>query len=213
MQKLIEGLHTFRTDVFQKKRELYQSLALGQRPETLFITCSDSRVEPNQLTQTGPGELFILRNAGNLVPPHGMYSGGETATIEYAVDVLGVSDVVVCGHSDCGAMRALLEPASAERLPEVQRWLRHAERTREIVEQNHRHLEGQRRLMATIQDNVLVQLEQLRTHPVVARAEAAGRLRLHGWVYRIEAGEVFAHDPVTCQFQSLIAPAMTGTKQ
>lgn|SRR5512140_1967879 len=211
MQKLIEGLHTFRADIFLKKRELYQTLALGQRPETLFITCSDSRVEPNQLTQTGPGELFLLRNAGNLVPRHGVHHGGETATIEYAIEVLGVSDVIVCGHSDCGAMRALLDPRSAEGLPEVQLWLRHAERTREIVEENYRHLEGRRRLMATIQENVLVQLEQLRTHPAVARAQAAGRLRLHGWVYKIEAGEVFAYDPVTGQFPSLIAPAMTGT--
>lgn len=211
MQKLIRGLHRFQERVFRPRRELYQRLALGQRPETLFITCSDSRVLPNQLTQTGPGELFILRGAANIVPPYGTVAGGEEATIEYAIDALGVTDVILCGHSDCGGMRALLDPSLAQELPAMTRWLGHASRTRDIVEQNYSHLSGQARVMAAIEENVLVQLENLRTHPSVARAEEVGRLRLHGWVYKIETGDVFSYDPTSGQFLSLQPEVRSGT--
>ena len=104
MQKLLEGLHHFQQNIFSSQRELFERLAKGQSPETLFITCSDSRINPNLLTQTQPGELFILRNAGNIIPPYGAANGGEGATIEYAVAVLGVKDIIVCGHAHCGAM-------------------------------------------------------------------------------------------------------------
>ena len=110
MQKLIHGLHHFQTALFGSQRELFERLAEGQSPEVLFITCSDSRINPNLLTQTEPGELFILRNAGNIVPPYGAVQGGEAATIEFAVAGLGVKDIIVCGHSHCGAMKGLLEP-------------------------------------------------------------------------------------------------------
>src|SRR5688572_30910631 len=129
MQKLILGLHHFQTDVFSHRREIFERLTAGQRPEALFITCSDSRINPNQLTQTGPGELFILRNAGNIVPPYGAVHGGEAATIEYAICVLKVRDIVVCGHSHCGAMSGLLDPDSIENLCSVKSWLNHAEAT------------------------------------------------------------------------------------
>ena len=152
------------------------------------------------LSQTEPGELFILRNAGNIVPPHGPNVGGEVATIEYAVAVLGVTDVIVCGHSHCGAVGALLNLDSLADLPAVRSWLGHAEATRRIVKENYKHLDGEALRNVAVQENVLVQLEHLRTQPVVAAAVARGALRLHGWVYKIETGEVYAYDVERGQF-------------
>src|ERR1044072_4276277 len=110
MQKLVRGVHRFQSEVFQQERDLFDRLSRGQKPDTLFITCSDSRINPNLITQTAPGELFIIRNAGNIIPPYGIDHGGETATVEYAVCALGVKDIIICGHTLCGAMTALLEP-------------------------------------------------------------------------------------------------------
>jgi carbonic anhydrase len=203
MQKLIEGLHYFHDNVFRSQRELFENLAQAQRPEVLFITCSDSRIVPNLLTQTGPGELFIMRNAGNIIPPYGASVGGESATIEYAVAVLGVRDIIVCGHSLCGAMRALHDPQSVAELPAVRKWLSHAEATRRIVRENYAHLEGPALLSATVEENVLVQLENLRTHPSVAARLSRGNLHLHGWVYKIETGNVFSYDHKAGQFLSI----------
>ncbi|MFN3648716.1 MAG: carbonic anhydrase [Armatimonadota bacterium] len=205
MQKLIQGLHHFQSRIFTSQRELFERLAKGQSPETLFITCSDSRINPNLLTQTDPGELFILRNAGNIVPPHGAANGGEAATIEFAVAALGVRDIIVCGHSHCGAMKGLLHPESLEELPAVKSWLSHAEATRRIARQNYSHLEGNALLTATIEENVLIQIENLRTLPSVAAGLSRGELNLHAWVYKIETGEVFAYDPAQEQFLPLSA--------
>src|SRR5688572_18088766 len=137
MQKLVRGVDTFKKEVYARNKELFERLAEGQSPSTLFITCSDSRINPNQLTQTEPGEIFILRNAGNIVPARGHDGGGEAATIEYAVTALGVTDIVICGHSFCGAMKGLLHPSSLESLPAVRRWLEHAEATRAILKANY----------------------------------------------------------------------------
>ena len=167
----------------------------------LFITCADSRIVPDLITQTEPGDLFILRNAGNLIPPHDAAPGaGEAATIEFAVAGLKVKDIVVCGHSRCGAMEALLKPEKAAQLPALRAWLAHAETTKRIVEESYRHLEGKELLTAAIQENVLVQLDNLRTHPAVAASLSRGDLRLHGWFYRLESGEVFAFHPGLGQF-------------
>jgi len=204
MQKLIAGLHQFQKNVFASQKELFERLAKKQEPETLFITCSDSRFSPNLITQTAPGELFILRNAGNIVPPYGTSTGGEAATIEFAVLGLGVKDVIVCAHSQCGAMKALLQ-APNEEMPAVSAWLRYAETTRRIIKDNYRHLEGEAMLTATVEENVLSQLENLRTHPSVASRIARGELFLHGWVYKIETGEVFSFDPEVGQFVPLEA--------
>lgn len=203
MQRLIQGIHEFQETDFRPLEGLFQQLAHGQNPETLFITCSDSRIDPSLLTQTKPGELFILRNAGNIVPPQGAANGGEAATIEFAVAGLGVRDIIVCGHSHCGAMKGLLEPDSLTQLPTVAAWLRHAETTRRIVTDNYRELSPERLLTATIEENVLVQLEHLRTLPAVASRLVRGDLHLHGWVYKIETGEVFAFDPASGQFVTL----------
>lgn len=203
MQKLIRGVCHFRERVFRPRQELFAQLSKGQHPEALFITCSDSRIDPNLLTQSRPGDLFILRNAGNIVPPHGAVGGGEAATIEFAVNVLGVKDIIVCGHSDCGAMKALLQPQSVSSLHALSSWLSLAETTRRIVQDNFGHLDGEGLLTATIQVNVLVQLENLRTLTAVASRLAQGDLHLHGWVYQIEAGEVFAYDPWDGRFVPL----------
>jgi carbonic anhydrase len=200
MQKLIQGIHKFQTETFRPLQGLYEQLSHGQNPETLFITCSDSRIDPNLLTQSRPGELFILRNAGNIIPPHGAASGGEAATIEFAVAALGVKDVIICGHTHCGAMKGLLEPEAVSSLPAVASWLGHAETTRRIIRENYTHLEGDRLVTATVEENVLVQLENLRTLPAVGARLKKGDVRLHGWVYKIETGQVFAFDPASGQF-------------
>jgi carbonic anhydrase len=200
MQKLIQGIHQFQSEDFAPLQGLFQTLAQGQNPETLFITCSDSRIDPNMLTRSKPGDLFIIRNAGNIIPPHGAASGGEAATVEFAVAALGVKDIIICGHSHCGAMKGLLEPHQLTSLPAVASWLTHAETTRRIIRDNYSELQGDRLLMATVEENVLVQLENLRTLPSVASRLVRGDLNLHGWVYKIETGEVFAYDFATGQF-------------
>ena len=215
MEKLVKGLHHFQQNIFSSQRELFERLAQGQSPETLFITCSDSRINPNLITQTEPGELFILRNAGNIIPPHGAANGGEGATIEYAVAALGVKDIIVCGHSHCGAMNGLLNLDSLGELPAVRQWLSHAEATRRIAKENYEHLAGGALLTATIEENVLVQLENLRTHPAVAAGLSRGKLCLHAWVYKIETGDVFAYDLQEEQFLPItrverVEPPVTG---
>ncbi|RIK71612.1 MAG: carbonate dehydratase [Planctomycetota bacterium] len=204
MQRLVEGIHKFQQDIFASQQRMFQRLVDGQKPLALFITCSDSRINPNLLTQTQPGELFIMRNAGNIVPPYGVAGCGEAATIEYAVSVLKVEDIVLCGHSHCGAMGALLDPDAVQELPAVRAWLSHAESTARIIKENYSHIrEPKARLTATVEENVLVQLENLRTHPSVAAALARGTVKLHGWVYKFETGQVFAYDAAQNQFTML----------
>ena len=206
MQKLVEGIHQFQRSILGERQEMFERLAQGQQPLALFITCSDSRIDPSLLMQTEPGELFILRTAGNIVPAYGAVAGGEAATIEYAIAVLKVQDIVICGHSHCGAMAALLNPEQVVGLPAVEALLKHAEATRRIISENYAHITDSRaRLMATIEENVLVQLENLRTHPSVAAALSRGDVRLHGWVYKFESGEVFAYHPEPQQFLPLSA--------
>lgn len=204
MQRLIQGIHQFQKRIFSEQRRLFERLVDGQQPQALFITCSDSRINPNLLTQTEPGELFILRNAGNIVPPYGAVHGGEAATIEYAICLLGVRDVVVCGHSHCGAMTGLLKPELLREYGAIKQFLEHAEATRRIIKENYAHLTDEKaRLTATVEENVLVQLENLRTHPSVAAALGRNELTLHGWVYKFETGQVFSYDPEQGQFVPL----------
>lgn len=203
LKALTEGIRHFQSKVFPVQRTLFEKLSLGQSPKTLFITCSDSRIDPNLLTQSAPGELFIIRNAGNIIPPYGPAPSGETASIEYAISALGVKDVVVCGHSQCGAMSALLEPEHLKDLPAVRKWLKHAETTQRIIKENHNDLRDDALLTATIEENVLTQLQHLANHPAVAAKLAKGELRLHGWVYHIKTGEVHAYDPDQGRFVPL----------
>lgn len=201
MQKLVAGVHHFQERLFSTQQQLFERLARGQQPLALFITCSDSRIDPNLLTQTEPGELFILRTAGNIVPAYGAVMGGEAGTIEYAVSALKIRDIIVCGHSHCGAMNGLLHPEQLQGLPAVRALLAHAESTARILKENYADVSDQAaRLNAAIQENVLVQLENLRTHPAVAAALARDELTLHGWVYHFETGKVFGYDAPQGQF-------------
>ncbi len=204
MQKILEGVRRFREIVYPDKRALFERLAGGQSPAALFIACSDSRVHPDLITQTDPGDLFILRNPGNIVPPYRARDDSASATVEYAVEVLGVADVIVCGHSDCGAIKALLNGEQVRHLSAVTGWLSHAEVARRIVESQYADLPVERRVQIGVEQNVLVQLDHLRTHPSVAAATAAGRLRLHAWVYDIAPGEVRQYDRISRRFESLV---------
>ncbi|MBX9877308.1 MAG: carbonic anhydrase [Candidatus Obscuribacterales bacterium] len=193
MHKLIQGLHHFQSYVFESRKSLFERLDKGQHPEVLFITCSDSRIDPNLITNTDPGDLFVLRNAGNIIPPYGAINSGEAATIEFAVSALKVKDIIVCGHSSCGAIKGLLEPQLLEDLPTVKSWLSHAEATRRIIKENYGDLDEDKKLNVAIQENVLVQIENLRTHPSVASRLSGGHLRIHAWTYKFQTGEVFSY--------------------
>lgn len=193
---LVDGVLRFREQVYPQREEQFRRLASGQQPHTLFITCADSRVVPEMITQTSPGELFMSRNIGNLVPAYGEMMGGVSAIVEYACTALRVAHVVVCGHSDCGAMKALLDPDDPQlrRMPTVAAWLRNAEAARGVVEILQPDLDGVDRLRAVIEQNVRTQLQHLRTHPAVAARLAARDLSLHGWVYHIEDGSIVTVD-------------------
>jgi carbonic anhydrase len=182
-------------EVFPAKRELLERLSRGQKPHTLFIGCSDSRVAPELFTQTEPGELFVIRNAGNIVPPYTQPSGGVTAGIEFAVAALGVRHIVVCGHSDCGAMKGLLHPERLTAMPAVASWLQQAEATRQVVQETCPGLDETQTIRALTRRNVLVQLHNIRTHPSVAAGLAVGKLHLYGYVYDIACRQVDAFDP------------------
>lgn len=195
MRKIVSGYNKFRSEVYPDHKEDFIRLATGQQPETLFITCSDSRIVPDLILQAGPGELFICRNAGNIVPAHGDHNGGVSATIEYAVRVLGVKHVIVCGHSDCGVMHGLLHPERVAKLPNVTNWLRYGDRARAVVDAMCEGKTDSEKVMELARQNVLAQLDNLRTHPAVAAAIASRNLQLHGWVYQIERGEIHSWYP------------------
>jgi len=199
VDKFLGGISHFQKHVYPEHRDLFEELALGQRPEALFITCADSRIDPCLVTQTKPGELFICRVIGNIVPPYGAALGGVSATIEYAVGVLRVPEVIVCGHTDCGVMRGALNPEALENFPHVTDWLRYAD-----VE--HRDAEPSPEfLLELTEHNVVAQMKNLRSHPSVAARLAAGDLSLHGWVYHIGTGTVTTHEEGSGKFVSSAA--------
>ena len=200
MKRILNGLFRFQQEVFPQERELFERLASGQSPEVLFLTCSDSRIVPDLITQTAPGDLFICRNAGNIAPAYGEMNGGVSATIEYAVLALNVRDIVICGHSDCGAMKGLLKREQLGHMPNVAAWLKHAESARFVVEENYPDLTGKDLLDKVIEENVIAQLSNIRTHPSVSSRLRKGQLTLHGWVYDIERGVVTAFDESTRTF-------------
>lgn len=200
VKKLLDGIHRFQSGVFGTQQALFSRLSKGQDPDALFITCSDSRINPNLVTQTEPGDLFIIRNAGNIIPAYGQFHGGEAATIEYAVEVLGVQDIIICGHTHCGAMKSILDPTGLADLPAVKGWLTHADATRRIMRTVYKDLEGDEMLETCVEENVLVQIENLRTHPSVLAALTRSKMTLHAWVYEIETGGVDAFDTDTGQF-------------
>ncbi|NJL81772.1 MAG: carbonic anhydrase [Chloroflexaceae bacterium] len=207
MEKLIKGLREFQTTQFSKYQDLFEQLAQGQKPRILFITCSDSRVDPNLITNAQVGDLFVIRNAGNIIPSHGSANGGEGATIEYAMEALDIQQIIVCGHSHCGAMKGLLKiDQLRDKMPLVCQWLQHTEATRRLIKDNYSHLQGESLLDVAIAENVLTQIENLRTYPSIHAKLRQGRLSLHAWVYHIESAEVFAYDANTHEY---ILPAAT----
>ncbi|MFC9925951.1 carbonic anhydrase [Streptomyces sp. NPDC127190] len=192
MQPLIDNARTF-----GQRPEEFAPLAEGQSPEVLFITCSDSRVVPALITGARPGQLFELRTAGNIVPPHtSEQPTSEAATIEYAVEVLGVRDIVVCGHSHCGAVGALVRGDDLTAVPAVRDWLAHATPRPAGAPEDPEVAEG-------VQAHVLTQLLRLRSYPCVERRLADGRLTLHAWYYEVHTGSVRTHRPQTDTFESL----------
>jgi carbonic anhydrase len=205
MQRLIEGHKKFLAEVFPHRRDQFHLLAESQAPECLFITCSDSRVLPDLILGTGPGDLFITRNAGNVVPVTGNDVDGCTATIEYAVEVLKVKHAILCGHSDCGAMKAALDRRGLEKLPKASRWLQHVEAAfshrQPLNPEDGAHAE----LCSLIRGNVVAQLLNLRAQPAVARAMIEGRLQVHGWYYEILSGRIERFDEDARRFVSLIS--------
>lgn len=204
MQALVQGIHHFQSNTFNEQTELFRKLSKSQHPQACFITCSDSRIDPNLITTAEPGDLFVVRNPGNIVPPIGTSNNGEAAAVEYAVVALEVKDIIVCGHTGCGAMKGLLNPGDLKSLPMVRSWLKYAGATEYIVRENYAHLQGDELLTATAEENVLVQLEHLHTLPVVAARLGRGQIRLHAWMYNIATGQMFAYDSNTRQFEPLV---------
>ncbi|APH55219.1 Carbonic anhydrase [Granulibacter bethesdensis] len=209
MDTFISGMARFRGEVFPQNRALYEKLAReGQQPKALMISCADSRVIPEMIAQCGPGELFVSRNVGNIVPPYvdeSSLSGEVGSAIEYAVAVLGVSDIVVCGHSDCGAMKAIMNPSALEPLPHVKSWLRHGCGDHQRLCEGLPSTEtGGDPVRTLAMRNVALQLNNLRSYPVVREAVAHGRLRLHGWVFNIESGGVYALDGETGRYHEVM---------
>jgi len=196
MKKLIRGLREFQTGYFNINQDMFEQLSQGQKPRVLFIACSDSRVDPNLITQAQIGELFVIRNAGNIVPPFGATNGGEGAAIEYAVHALGINQIIVCGHSNCGAMKGLLQIGKLEEeMPLVYDWLRHAEATRRLIADNYSERQGEELLEITTAENVLTQIENLQTYPVIHSRLHQKKLTIYGWLYDIETGAVMTYDP------------------
>jgi carbonic anhydrase len=204
VNELIGRVFHFEKTIFPASSELFGKLANeGQEPKALMISCADSRIVPEQIMQAQPGDLFVCRNAGNMVPPYATLNGGVTSTVEYAVAALGVSDIIVCGHSGCGAMKALSDPTGLEAMPNVAAWLKHGAAAEHIVSTCHGELDGNERIRAISLENIIAQIAHLRTHPSVAAAIARGDVTLHGWFVDIHAGQVLGLDGETGQFEPL----------
>ena len=211
MDKLVEGLAQFQKDVYPKHRDLFEKLALGQRPDALFITCADSRIDPCLLTQTNPGELFICRVVGNIIPPYPSLVGGVAATIEYAAGVLGVPDIIVCGHTDCGVMKGILHPEPLRPLSSLSQWLDFAQPAHREATSRWPDLSGPDFMLALGERNVVRQLQNLRTHPAVKARLEQGGIGLHGWFYHIGDGMVTAYNTAQDRFEPLRAATASGS--
>lgn len=205
LDRLKQGVRQFQTQVYPERAESYLKAANEpQRPHTLIVTCADSRIDPEAVTQSGPGEVFVTRNIGNMVPAYGEMLGGVSAVIEYAVMALKVQHVVVCGHSDCGAMKALLNPGSTAAMPTVTSWLTNGKAALTVAQATEdQSAPTGDRLHRLTEENVLMQIAHLKTHPSVAGAMARGELSISGWVYEIGTGEVRVSEDGQREFVSV----------
>ena len=189
MEKIINGYLQFKESGFKERKDLFAKLSNSQSPEVLFITCSDSRIDPNLITQTEPGDLFVIRNAGNIVPPHTVESDGIVASIEFAVVALGVKHIVVCGHSNCGAMKGALNTSGLTALPKVKGWLNYCSEAVALVESREGDLMSDE-LNSVTQENVFLQIRRLEQYPEISKRLAKGDIEIHGWVYEIGDGTI-----------------------
>ncbi len=207
LERLKEGIRRFQTEIYPQNSESYRiSATTPQQPHTLIITCADSRIDVETITGSVPGEIFAARNVGNLVPAYGEMMGGVSAVIEYAVDALKVQHAVVCGHMDCGAMKALkADESHLDGMPTVKSWLRNAAAAKSVAASLSG--DGEMSLRALTEQNVLLQLAHLQTHPSVRGAMARGELTISGWIYDIASGDVLIHDVLTQHFHSTLDAA------
>lgn len=202
MKKLVQGIVEFRKNVLSSYREKFSRLALGQSPDTLFIACSDSRVVPNTFASTDPGDLFVIRNVGNLIPccdehGHSVADESEAAAIELAILKLDVKNIIVCGHSECAAVRAILDGREKVDLPHLRSWLRHGEASLERLTGNEEEAGRHNKLS---QLNVLQQIDHLLSYPVVKERVDSGKLKLHGWWFELTTANVYAYDEAVKKF-------------
>lgn len=209
MKKLVKGILDFRQHVRPGYRETFARLALGQSPDTLFIACSDSRVAPNVFASTDPGDMFVIRNVGNLVPPcggsHGLSSADESeaAAIEFAISNLGVSHIIVCGHSECGAMQALVHGRDHVCTPNLKAWLRHGEAALSALENDESRTESLSAHNRLSQLNVLQQIENLMSYPLIREKVNSGRLKIHGWWFNLAEAAVYCFDETQGKFAEI----------
>ena len=203
LARIARGVAKFQNEIYPTQREMFERLRLGQEPLALFVTCADSRVNPNLVTQTDPGEIFIERNPGNMIPPYVEFVGGVTAGVEYAMLVLKVPVIVVCGHTDCGVMNALLHPERVEGMPGVNKWMSHAFEARSRVLRELGDAPAEERMRRMTESNVLSQIENLKTHPSVQARLLRGEIEIRGWVYDIGDGTIREADPESGQFELL----------
>jgi carbonic anhydrase len=203
LAKIVDGVKKFQAEVYPARREMFESLKRKQQPIAMFITCADSRVVPNLFTQTGPGDIFIERNPGNLVPQYGEFVGGVSAGVEYGMLVLKVPLVIVCGHTDCGVMKSLLHSEQAHGMPAVQEWMRHASEPRHRIMRDHCNATEEEKLRLITEYNVLAQIENLKSHPSVHSRVISGEVEIRGWVYDIGDGSIWAADPESGRFEKV----------
>ncbi len=206
MERLYKGIHKFQSSHFKRKEEFFQRLSTHQKPEVLFITCADSRVDPNLVTQSQPGDLFIIRNVGNIVPPHNAIrdKNSVAAALEFAVLELKVADIIVCGHSNCGAMQMLRRSEAAFfDMPHLKQWVQIAEPVKRIVDRFYPGASDEMKARITEKENVLMQIRNIETYPFVEKALEEGTLKLHGWYYDIGTGKIFSYNPENDEFEAI----------
>lgn len=202
--KLLRGVRAFQSKSFPKREMLFKRLSSEQDPETLFITCIDSRVNPHLITQAQPGDFFVVRNMGNIIPPYSSsasFSSSVAAELEFTLTQHKIKDIIICGHSECGAMKGLLSEDTRKKLPHVGAWLSHSNNVLKTLHEG--HADSRIKLSIATKNNILLQIEHLKTYPLVAEKLARNELKIHGWVYDISSGKVFVHQQQSNEFISL----------